>query len=174
MGRKGNDTMTNITIQHSSEINANGQKRNGNATPVICITTGEIFTSVTDAATHFSVTEANISHILNGRQKTCKGMRFCRIADITEYLNEISANMRERETKVQAYDAIIAEQNAQRAAEEARQKAIEEHQAKVAKANEKLVRRREIVARIEEELRRAQERVAETESELNALNETEV
>lgn len=154
--------MTNITIQQRSEINAQGQKRNANATPVMCIDTGEIFASTIDAAKHLGVTESNVSHVLCGRQNTCKGKRFCRVSDITAHLEEISANMRERENKVQAYNTIMAERQAKA-----------ERQNQIAKLTEKLERRKEICKRIENELHAAQERVTEAENELNALKAKE-
>lgn len=39
-----------VKIQNSSEIKAEGIHRNANAKPVICLDTGEVFASVTDAA----------------------------------------------------------------------------------------------------------------------------
>lgn len=123
-----------ITVQNSSEIkNVQGESRNGNVKPVFCIDTGEVFASVTDAAIAANANPSTMSWCLTQRQKTCKGKRYCYLSKVTEHLDEISESMRERETKVKAYDELIAELKDA----EPVTKAIEVHEEPVFKVTEK-------------------------------------
>ena len=166
--------MTNITIQNGSEMQAIGQKRSKNAVPVLCITTGEIFTSVTDAAKHLGVNTGDISHMLNGRQKTCKGMQFCRVSEVTEHLNEITAHMK-AETKVsetKTASKVAAPKVHRKTLAERFNEARQRH--KINKANKKLERCKNIVARIEEKLKHAMDRALDAHTAVNALTAREV
>ena len=125
-----------ITVQNSSEIkNVQGIPRNANAKPVFCIDTGEVFASVTDAAISAGAHLSTMVWNLTERQKTCKGKRYCYLSKVTEHLDEISESMRERETKVKAYDELVA----QLKDAEPVTKAIEVHEEPVTKVIEKPV-----------------------------------
>ena len=154
--------MRKILIHDKSEIEAEGKHANGNAIPIICLDTGEVFTSMTDAAEKNGVTVGAMSFALKGTEHTCKGKRYCRISEATQYLSEITQNIRTMEEKAKAYDEILAEKNAIVKAEEERLQTI-------TKAKEKLARRKEIAYKCDERLRQAQERVAEAERELREL-----
>ena len=106
--------MKTIRIHNATEISAEGTRTKGNCKPVFCITTGIVYTSAADAAEKVGCSPSNMSWALTKRMSTCKGMRFCYIANITEYLGEISETARSRAEKISAYDAIIASQNAER------------------------------------------------------------
>jgi hypothetical protein len=128
-----------INIQKSTNINAIGIHMNGNAKPVFCITDGSVYASVTDAADKNGTTVASMSCAVTGKIKTCKGKRYCFISDVMRYLDEISENIKTRNEKVAAYDAIMAERRAQEEAEEAErrrkaeaQERLEKHKAKCA------------------------------------------
>ena len=102
--------MARITIHNATEITAEGNRTRGNAKAVFCITTGDIYASATDAAEILGCAPSSVSWVATGRMKQCKGLRLCYVANITEHLEEIAECARARQTKVTAYDAIIAEQ----------------------------------------------------------------
>lgn len=161
--------MTTLKLHNETTIKANGVHVNGNSKAVLCIDTGEVFASMTDAAEHLGVTQANVSYTLNGRQRTCKGKHLCYLSKADEHLEAITNRIREMqelEKKAAAYDAFMARQ------EEAA-RAERERQEKIAKANEKLERRREIVRRLQVQLSEATERVMEVERELESLERGE-
>jgi hypothetical protein len=116
--------MPTIRIHNATHINAEGNHTRGNAKAVFCITTGDIYASVTDAAESLGCTPSSVSWAITNRMKTCKGLRFCPVSKITEYLEEIAEYARARQTKVTAYDAIIAEQNARANAQANLEKAM--------------------------------------------------
>ena len=158
--------MTTLKLHNETTIKANGVHVNGNSKAVLCIDTGEVFASQADAAEHLGVHPANVSNVLLGKQRTCKGMHLCYLSKADEHLESITGRIREMqalEKKAAAYDAFMARQ------EEAA-RAERERQEKIAKANEKLERRREIVRRLQTQLSEATERVMEVERELETLN----
>lgn len=169
--------MTTLKLHNETTIKANGVHVRGNSKAVLCIDTGEIFASQTDAAEHLGVHPANVSNVLLGKQRTCKGMHLCYLSKADEHLESITGRIREMqalEEKAAAWDAFVARQEEERRAaarriEEAA-RAERERQEKIAKANEKLERRREIVRRLQAQLSEATERVMEVERELEALN----
>ena len=104
--------METVKVQGESEMKALGHHTAKNAKPVFCISTGEVFTSVYDAAESVGASNSSMSWALTQRMKTCKGKRWCFISEIPEHLEEIANNMRAREIKVKEYDKIIAEREA--------------------------------------------------------------
>ena len=154
-------TATTITVQSESKVKATGEHFNGNAKPVFCITTGEVFASVTDAAKAVGSSQNNLSAHLAGITSHCKGKRFCFISKVTEHLDEIAIEFRTRSEKVAAYDKILAEQEA------------------IRKANEELARRKEEIAKHKENIKKLRAQLEketasmqEAEAQLNALTET--
>lgn len=131
--------MTNITLHNKTEIKAHGKHINGNSKPVFCITTGEVFASVIDAAEKAGVCAGTMSYAITHSPEgaTCKGNRYCFISNVMTYLNEISQCINERETKANAWDAMMAEERAAREAEEARQKEMTTVEALIAKLEAK-------------------------------------
>lgn len=162
--------MKKITIKDAATIEAKGTLNSRKCKPVICIDTGEVYTSATDAANANGTTVYGVSTVCLGKVKTANGKRFCYVQDFPEHLADITARISsmnkgyaEMVAKAAAYDAILAEQKANERAEEKRQKAI-------TKANEKLARRREIYAKAERKLDEAYQFVREAEEELASLN----
>ena len=180
--------MTTLNIHNETTIKAKGTHTMRNNKPVICVDTGEVFASITDAAEHLGVRSTNISKVVTGVYKTCKGMRFCLLSRATENLDILTGQI--RTLNADAEDArkwreYQAEQEAIRKAEEDRIRAEQERLAAIERAKaeraerkrkleERLERRKRIIERQEAELRRAKERYAETWDELDALiNEEE-
>ena len=164
--------MKNIIINNESTIKADGIHTNGSCKPVICIDTGEVFTSATDAAEKIGVHFSTMSATCLGKIKTCKGKRYCYLANVSENLDALTARIKhlnELEAKAKAWDDLKAKEEAARKAEEERIKAEQERKEKIAKHEAKLERRKAIILRLKEELARAEERAMETERELEEL-----
>lgn len=85
---------------------------NRNCKPVLCITTGEVFPSLTDAAAMNNVTVSAMSLATSKKNKVCKGKRFCLVSELSMHeLTELAEAMRASAEKAAKYDAIIAERN---------------------------------------------------------------
>ena len=125
-----------INIQNASNVNVTGHRTNKNCKAVYCITTGEIYASVIDAAEANNVTVAAMSGALCGRTKICNGKRFCYVSRMMEHLEEINTANRMRIAKVEAYDADEKRRNALVAAEAD----VKKWEAKVAELQEELGR----------------------------------
>ena len=147
-------TATTITVQSESKVKATGEHFNGNTKPVFCITTGEVFASVTDAAKAVGSSQNNLSAHLAGITSHCKGKHFCFISKVTEHLDEIASEFRIRSEKVAAYDKIIAEQEA------------------VKKANEEFAKHKANIEKLRKQLEKEMASMQEAEAQLNALTET--
>ena len=94
----------NITVQREAFITGEGKRTNGNCNAVLCIDTGEIFSSGTDAAEKFGVTQANMSRACRNKGSRTAGHRFCYVKDINEYVDSISNAI----NKANAYDILVA------------------------------------------------------------------
>ena len=135
-----------INIQKATNVNAVGIHHNGNSKPVFCITDGSVYASVSDAAEKVGIDVSTMSGAVRGKIKTCKGKRYCFIANVMEHLDEISANINARNEKVAAYDAMIAEQNAKKEAQEN----IAKHKAKCDELRAKLEKELKLLQEAEE------------------------
>lgn len=113
--------MKNITIQNKSEVSADGRLSCFRCKPVICITTGKIFTSVTDAAEYAGCVPDHMVNHLKGKRKVCKGKQYCYLTEVNEHLSAITArlqNLSEMEDDAKRWRAQEAEQQRIREAEE--------------------------------------------------------
>jgi hypothetical protein len=124
----------NINIQQCSNVTVVGHRTSKNCKAVYNITTGEIYASCLDAADAIGSTLGAVSQTLNGKTNTCKGMRLCFVSKMMEHLEEITEVNRIRSEKVAAYDAIVAEQNAKKQAQEN----LVKHQANIEALRQKL------------------------------------
>lgn len=124
----------NINIQQCSNVTVVGHRTSKNCKAVYNITTGAVYASVSDAADALGITLGAASQVVCGKLKTCKGMRLCYVSKMMEHLEEITEVNRIRSEKVAAYDAIIAEQNAKKEAQEN----IVKHRANVEALRQKL------------------------------------
>lgn len=83
-----------VKIQGESKITATGRHTNGNAKPVFCIDTGEVFASVTDAAESAGAKPTTMTWCCTGRQQTCKGKRYCFVSEVSEHISEMAELIR--------------------------------------------------------------------------------
>lgn len=175
--------MTTLNIHNETTIKAKGIHTQKNNKPVICVDTGEVFASMTDAAEHLGVHPHCISDTIRGKCKTVKGKHFCLLSKATENLDILTSQITklnadaEDARKWREYQAeqerIRREEEERIRAEQERLAAIErakaEREERKKKLEERLERRNRIIERLEAELQRARERYTETENELNTL-----
>lgn len=167
---------TNINIQNEANINATGKLNCHRCKPVICIETGDVFTSVADAAAHVGVNQGNMSQHLRGKLRTIKGKHFCYMSRATESLDAIVTRLRETSTMeedARKWREYQAEQEAIRKAEEKRiadeRKAKEMYEASVQKALNKIERRYKMLERAKQAVNDIARRIIEAEKEYEAL-----
>ena len=170
-----------INISTNTTIKASGIHTNGNCKAVICIDTGEVFTSITDAAEKHGVALCSISNVCRGATKTCKGKRYAYLSKANEYLPQMAEQLSEMETlraKANAYDMLMLEQKAKEEAEAKRQEAIrkakEDHAKAITKAREKTARLEAEVERRKARLKLAEDGLMAAQIELEALMDKEV
>lgn len=96
-----------IVVSKSAVIKGKGRCHNGNTNAVLCISTGEVFTSCTDAAEHGNVTVGQMSAVCRRRGYTAKGKKYCYVKDINLHLDEISDAI----SKKNLYTELLAKEN---------------------------------------------------------------
>lgn len=96
---------------NTGNFTATGIRHNRNCKPVFCISTGQIFTSITDAAEANDVTVSAMSLAVAKKSKICRGRRFCLVSEIPDNIHELAEAIRVGGEKAAKYDAIIAERN---------------------------------------------------------------
>ena len=151
-------------------MQAEGKLSGRKCKPVICLETGEVFSSMTDAAEYTEVTTATMSNHLTGRYRSVKGKHYCYLSRVSESLDTILARLRETaaiEEDAKRWKAYEAEQEAKRIAEQKRQEAI-------AKAKEKVARAQGIHDTLAAKYREALNTLAQAQRELEALEDKEV
>ena len=94
----------NITLQVSKDAKAIaiGEDRK-NAKPVLCIDTGLIYASLTDAAEDIGVTVPALSSCLRGKTNSCKGMSWCFVKESANHIDDITGRI--RQANAEAEDA---------------------------------------------------------------------
>ena len=159
-----------INMQHEANIQAEGKLSGRKCKPVICLETGEVFSSMTDAAEYTEVTTATMSNHLTGRYRSVRGKHYCYLSRVNESLDTILARLRETaaiEEDAKKWKVYEAEQEAKRVAEQKRQEAI-------AKAKEKVARAQGIHDTLAAKYREALNTLAQAQRELEALEDKEV
>ena len=163
--------MKNINIQNEANINAEGKRSGkGCCKPIICIETGEVFSSVTDAAENAGVYGSEMSAHLTGKRRSIHKKHYCYLSRVNESLNTILTRLRETsaiEEDAKKWKAYEAEQEAKRIAEQKRQDAIN-------KAKEKVARAQGIHDTLAAKYREALNTLAQAQKELEALEDKEV
>lgn len=173
---------TTINIQNEANIKAEGKLNGGHCKPIICIETGEVFTSVTDAAEKLGVFPGNLSSHLTGKRRAIHGKHYCYLARVNESLDAIVTRLRETsaiEEDARKWQAYQAEQEAIRMAEAKRaedaRRAEELRRVEIAKADAKVERCQTIRDRIASQLAEAERNLMAAQIEREALdNEEEV
>lgn len=165
-----------ISMHGNANISASGKLNSAHCKPIICLETGEVFTSVTDAAEAFCCGSNNLSTHLTGKREHIKGYHFCYLSKATENLDMIMSRLRETssmEEDARKWREYQAEQEAIRKAEEKRiedeRKAKEQHEEAIAKAKAKIERRTVICERLRAKLEEAEQRKTDAELELAKL-----
>lgn len=95
-----------IVLQKHAIIKGKGKCFNGNTNAVLCISTGEVYTSCTDAAMSNNTTVGSMSSVCRGRSYTTKGKKFCYVKDINEHLDEVAESIR----KANMYDELMTKE----------------------------------------------------------------
>ena len=147
-----------INMQHEANIQAEGKLSGRSCKPVICLETGEVFSSMTDAAESIGVSIQHMSNHLTGRYRSIHGKHYCYVSRVTESLDTILTRLRETaaiEEDAKKWKAYEAEQESKR----------------IAKEKEKVESRRVICARIEAQLIEAEKNLMEAERELKTLED---
>lgn len=155
----------NIIIQNKATIKANGELNSRKCKRVICIDTGEVFTSAKDAAKKAGVHFSTMSAVCLGKLKTAGGKRYCYLSDAMENLDAIVCRLRE----TSSVEEDARKWRAYQAQQEAARKEKERRQAEVSKVEEQLARQNAICERLQAQLTRAEQRRVETENRLNEL-----
>lgn len=145
---------TKVTLHNEATISAQGKKRTTNAKPVFCIDTGMVYASSLDVAEQIGVSPSTVSWALTGRQKTCKGKRYCFVSQITEHLDEIASTAQLREFEAVEYRKIVY-----------KNKAINDTTAKLEKHKENLLKLKQKLAAEEQAIIDAERELAELTKE---------
>ena len=104
-------TQTTITMTKESKVEAIGQHRNANRKEVVCLDTGTVYTSVTDAAEAIGVTPGAVSIALNTKHAKCHGKRYVFAKDIVEHLGDISASMASKDKEINRLQEMQIDSN---------------------------------------------------------------
>lgn len=88
--------MKRINVQNESNVRAVGEHIKGNCKPVFNITTGEVYTSLSDAAEKLGASKGNMSMVVTGKVRAYKGIKLCYVAKITEHIEEISESINKK------------------------------------------------------------------------------
>ena len=154
-----------INIQNCANITANGELNSCHCKPVICLETGDVYTSVTDAAKTIGVRGNELSSHLTGKRRSIKGMHFCYLSRATESLDAIVTRL--RETSAMEEDA--RKWRAYQEEQEAIRKAKEKYESDVQKVIDKIKRRTEMCERINKKYNDAVANLLEAEKEYEDL-----
>lgn len=145
---------TKVKLHNEATISARGKKRNTNAKPVFCIDTGMVYASSLDVAEQIGVSPSTVSWVLTGRQRTCKGKRYCFVSQITEHLDEIASTAQVREFEAVEYRKIMY-----------KHQAIEDATAKLEKHKENLQKLKQKLQAEEQAIIDAEKKLAELTKE---------
>ena len=156
-----------INMQHEANIKAKGTHSGTVSKPVICIETGDVYVSLTDAAEAVGTTLTNMSAHLTGKSRHVKGKHYCYLSRVNESLDAIVTRLRETaavEDDAKKWREYQAEQEVIRKAEEKRQ-------AEIAKADAKVERCQTIRDRIAAQLAEAERNLMAAQMEREALDD---
>ena len=157
-----------INIHREAIINAIGKYNSGHCKPAVCLETGDIYSSIKDAANKAEVSYSLMNGHLHGKFKSVKGKHYRYLSDVLDDPNIMFTNQRKYYAQVVA-DADDArkwrEYQAQKAAEEeAERKRLEEE--RIAKEKHDAA-----VAKAEAKVQTLTNKCAETDAKLQKLTE---
>lgn len=145
-----------VNIQNASNVTVVGTHDHKNCKGVYCITTGEVYASVMDAAKANNMTQGAMSAAIAHGSVCRNGNKFCFVSRIIEHLDEIAVNNRARTMKVNAYDEVMARREVIRKAEDK----LAKHRAKVEELRQMLNDEMELMADADIELQKLQKQDA--------------
>ena len=122
-----------ITIQANAKVTVIGKIRGKNAKPVFCLDNGKIYASTMDVSEILGASQGLVSHCCLGQRESTKGMHFCYVEDIPNYLDQISKVLQEKSEFYDKYSNKVAEMEANekiKEAERIKQEAIDAVNAK--------------------------------------------
>lgn len=154
-----------INMQHEANIQAEGKLSGKRCEPVICLETGEVFSSMKDAAEKEELHPSGLTNYFAGNQRTFGGKHWCYLSRVNESLDAIVTRLREANADAEAaqkWRAYEAEQEVKRIAKE-------KHDTAVAKAKEKVARYEEICDVLSEKYNDAINNLRRAQGELEAL-----
>jgi hypothetical protein len=160
---------TTINIQNEANIKAEGKLSGGNCKPVVCLDTGDVYTSCIDAAAAAGVHFTAMSSHLRGKTRTVHGKRYIYLSRVSEGLDAIVTRLRE----TAAVEADAKKWQAYQAEQEEKRKAEEKRQAEIAKADAKVERCQTIRDRIAAQLAEADRNLIAAQMEREALDDEE-
>ena len=126
--------MKKINIQNETNIDAQGNLNSKHCKPVVCLETGDVYSSATDAAESNGVTLSAMSTHLTGKTRSVKGKHYCYLARVSDNLNAIVTRLRE----TAAVEADAKKWQEHKAKLDAERKAAEKRAADIAKAEAKV------------------------------------
>ena len=139
--------MKNINIHKEANIRAAGNRTSRHTKAVLCIETGEVWTSGADAAESIGVHFTAMSAVCTGKLKSLHGKHYCYLNEALENLNAVMTRLREAnemEADAKKWREQEAAKEVARKAEERRleeeRKARERYEAAVAKAEAKVTK----------------------------------
>lgn len=104
------ETEKKIPIHKETTIRGKGKRSNGNCHAIFDITTGDIYTSCTDAAEGIGIVQSAISAACKGVVKTVRGHKICKVDKLDEHIPEIS----EAISKANAYNELLFKEHARK------------------------------------------------------------
>ena len=157
--------MKKVILTEHAEVNAKGKLNSGHTKMVICIDTGEVFTSGVDTAESIDVHPSVISLCCTGRIKTVKGKHYCYVKDLAKNLESLTHSLQTKANMLEKYSDIIAEREAEEHKKELEMLEEQKRQEQLAKEEAK---RQEMLAREKE---RRQRQIASLKKKRDAAKE---
>lgn len=142
--------MKTVNLAKESNITATGTHNNGNCKPVVCLTDGTRFTSVTDAAEYAGVHITCMSSCCIGKIKTCNGKVYRFVSRVGENLDEVFDYIHSL-SSVKEKARLWDEHEAERRAIAERAERREKLRQSVAKLEEKLAQERNKLSELEDD-----------------------
>ncbi len=161
--------MKKMTITTDSTIEAKGKLTNGNCERTVCLDNGDVFRSIIDTADILNLNRSYLWMHLQGKRSHCKKMHFAYLKQVKanpdiliKRIQEMAKEIAILKEKADKWDAMIAEQEAARKAEEKRAEDL-------AKAEEKHQRQQEMYERAVAKAKELLAAMAETENVIENL-----